>query len=124
MAFTYYIFRTDSLKAYGFNEISEDELIIHNKIQLTFLLAISLYTHHLLILPPVCHLPSLHHCTNEEHFGLQEVAQYTLDNSLHEAAAAAAAHVAHRPWSASSYDDSTGEGKGTTENLKVLILYS
>lgn len=92
-----------------------------------FLLAISLYTHHLLIHLPVCHPLSLHHCTHEEHFGLRQVAQYNLDNSLHEAAAvavaaaaavaavaataAAAAHVAYRPWNASSCDDSTGARK-------------
>lgn len=60
----------------------------------------------LLILLLVCHLVSPPHCIMEEWFDLPEdVAQYRLDNSLHEAAAAAS--VAHRPWSASSCDDNT-----------------
>lgn len=52
----------------------------------------------------------------EEWFDLSEdVAQYRLDNSLHEAAAAAS--VAHRPWSASSCDDNTWAKKGKKQTL-------
>lgn len=50
--------------------------------------------YHLLIHLPVCHPLSPHHCTPEEHFGLRGVAQYNLDNSLHEPVLVVAAVVA------------------------------
>lgn len=59
------------------------------------------------MLLPVCHLDSPPHCTTENWFGLPEkVSQYSLGNSVHEAAAAGA-YMAHRPRSTSSCGDST-----------------
>ena len=75
------------------------------------------------MLPPVYHLVSPPHYTTEEYFDLPErVAQHRLDNSLHEAAVAAAASVAHRPWSASSCGDSTWARKKKKTNT-LLSFY-
>lgn len=43
------------------------------------------------------------------------------DNSLHENAAAAS--VAHRPWSASSCDDSTWARKGKNKHFKKMSIF-
>lgn len=118
---TYHALRITGV-VYGPHETYESYYwITHNKIQLSFLLAISLHTHHLLMLPPVCHLLSSPHCKIEEWLDLPEVAQYRLDNSLHEAAAAS---VAHRPWSASSCGNSTWARKGSKKTRNFTFLYS